>query len=238
MIADPPVAVLLRPRVEAAAAVGTVLTPRTAPPPAAAPLPPPPPVVDDVRPAPVDARPIAAAAASVSIAPFEPPIAPAPPPQPISVGAFDRAPTRSATTADPRRIVVGAALQAARPTPAAAAAAGEIAPAGFDKARPRRPVAAAQTSVDPIDVPVEILFKPPPEYTDEAKALGVQGDVVLEVEFGASGDVRVLGVVRGLGHGLDDSAMRAARGIRFSPARTAGRPVDVRTTVHIVFRLS
>jgi outer membrane biosynthesis protein TonB len=45
-------------------------------------------------------------------------------------------------------------------------------------------------------------------------------------------------VVRGLGHGLDESAARAAARIRFRPARRAGRPVDVRTIVRIVFRLA
>ena len=66
----------------------------------------------------------------------------------------------------------------------------------------------------------------------------VEGDVVLEVEFAATGDVRVLRVLRGLGHGLDESATRAAQGIKFKPAQSSGRPIDFRTTVHIVFRLA
>jgi TonB family protein len=90
----------------------------------------------------------------------------------------------------------------------------------------------------PVDRPVEIVFKPTPEYTDEARGARIEGTVSLELEFAAAGDVRVLRVVRGLGHGLDEAARRAALRIRFKPAQSDGRPVDARATVHITFRLS
>jgi len=90
-----------------------------------------------------------------------------------------------------------------------------------------------------IDRPVEILFKPTPEYTDEARAARIEGTVTLELEFTAAGEVRVLRVVRGLNHGLDEAAQRAALRIRFKPAQSAdGRAVDSRATVQITFRLS
>jgi TonB family protein len=120
----------------------------------------------------------------------------------------------------------------------AANGSGEVQTAGFDQ----RASAPAQPSVaavkKPIDLPVEIVFKPTPEYTDEARSARVEGTVSLELEFTAAGDVRVLRVVRGLGHGLDEAAHRAALGIRFKPAQSDGRPVDSRATVHITFRLS
>jgi TonB family protein len=50
--------------------------------------------------------------------------------------------------------------------------------------------------------------------------------------------VEVLGVERGLGHGLDESAMNAARKIRFKPAQRQGQAVDYNATVHIVFELA
>jgi TonB family protein len=110
--------------------------------------------------------------------------------------------------------------------------------AGFDTA-PAPAVAAPQTARPArIDVPVEILGKPTPAYTDEARALKLEGEVVLEVEFCARGNIKVLRVVKGLGHGLDESATRAAEAIRFKPAQSNGRPVDFRSTVHIVFRLA
>jgi len=48
----------------------------------------------------------------------------------------------------------------------------------------------------------------------------------------------VVRVVRGLGHGLDEAAERAALRIRFKPAQSDGRAVDFRATVLITFRLS
>jgi TonB family protein len=88
------------------------------------------------------------------------------------------------------------------------------------------------------DTPVEILSKPRPVYTDEARSLKVEGEVVLEVVFVASGDMRVLGVVEGLGHGLDEAAIEAARKIEFKPARRNGRPVDHAAVLRIVFQLA
>jgi TonB family protein len=108
--------------------------------------------------------------------------------------------------------------------------------AGFDL-RPSAPVQRSAAPAMP-DRPVEIVFKPTPEYTDEARGARIEGTVSLELEFAAAGDVRVLRVVRGLGHGLDEAARRAALRIRFKPAQSDGRPVDARATVHITFRLS
>ncbi len=45
-------------------------------------------------------------------------------------------------------------------------------------------------------------------------------------------------VVRGLGHGLDETAIAAAREIRFRPARQNGAPVDSDAIVHIQFQLA
>lgn len=92
--------------------------------------------------------------------------------------------------------------------------------------------------VDPETLPVEIIFKPKPAYTEEARGLKLEGDVLLEVTFTATGEVRVLGLVRRLGHGLDEAAIRAAEQIRFKPAQRRGKLVDFRSTVVIVFRLA
>ena len=98
---------------------------------------------------------------------------------------------------------------------------------------------ASPTPREPrIEVPLEILSKPTPDYTEEARTLRIEGDVVLEVEFCASGRVKVVRVVRGLGHGLDEAATRAAQSMRFKPAQSGGRAIDFHTTVHILFRLA
>ncbi len=86
--------------------------------------------------------------------------------------------------------------------------------------------------------PVEILSKPNPTYTEEARRLRVEGEVVLDVIFSASGELRVLRLARGLGHGLDEAALRAAEQIVFKPARRDGQPVDSRAMLRIIFRLA
>ena len=86
--------------------------------------------------------------------------------------------------------------------------------------------------------PVEILFKPKPAYTDEARAKKIEGEVLLQVVFTAGGDVQVVRVVQGLGHGLDESAQSAARQIKFHPALQNGQAVDFPAVVHIVFELA
>ena len=86
--------------------------------------------------------------------------------------------------------------------------------------------------------PVAIESKPAPVYTEEARRLRVEGDVVLEVVFAATGEIRIVGVVKGLGHGLDEAAVAATRQIRFTPARRDGQLVDYPATIHVVFALS
>ena len=86
--------------------------------------------------------------------------------------------------------------------------------------------------------PVEIISKPSPVYTEEARRSGIQGEVALSVVFQASGAIRVVGVVKSLGHGLDQAAEQAAAQIRFKPAQRDGRPADFPATLRIEFRLA
>ena len=76
-------------------------------------------------------------------------------------------------------------------------------------------------------------------YSAEAIKLNIKGEVLLEVIFPASGgEMHVNRVVKGLGHGLDESAVRAAQQIKFKPARSNGRPVDFPAVNHIVFQIA
>ena len=87
-------------------------------------------------------------------------------------------------------------------------------------------------------VPAEILSKPTPIYTQEARSLRIEGEVLLEVVLEASGKLRVVRVVRGLGHGLDDNAVKAAEQIHFKPAMKDGQPTDSTVVLHIIFQLA
>ena len=84
----------------------------------------------------------------------------------------------------------------------------------------------------------DILAKPKPVYSEEAKAQRIEGEVLLEVVFEASGKLRVLRVVRGLGHGLDEAAVQAAEHVQFKPALKDGQPSDYTAVLHVVFQLA
>jgi len=86
--------------------------------------------------------------------------------------------------------------------------------------------------------PVEITFKPNPVYTEEARNLKLEGEVLLEMSFGANGALQVNRVVKGLGHGLDEAAIAAANQMRFKPAQRDGQPVDSTAVVHVLFQLA
>jgi TonB family protein len=134
--------------------------------------------------------------------------------------------------------MVGKVASAGIPAAAAAgpASMGKVAAAGIPAqvalaAAPKMTVAPATTNL-------EVLSKPPVQYTSEARQLKVQGDVVLRVTFTARGQVLVQCIVHGLGHGLDEEARRVAQQIRFRPATRNGQPVDLTTTITISFQLA
>src|ERR1700758_1774318 len=95
-----------------------------------------------------------------------------------------------------------------------------------------------QAADGPPSTPGEITYKPNPVYTQEARDLKLEGEVLLEVNFSANGSLHVNRVVRGLGHGLDEAAVAAANKIRFKPALRFGTPVDSTAVVHVSFQMA
>jgi TonB family protein len=114
---------------------------------------------------------------------------------------------------------------------------GKVASAGIPAVAAAAPVvqrvAAAPTSTN-----LEVISKPQVQYTSEARQQKIEGEVVLRVTFLANGQVVVQGVVKGLGHGLDEEARRVAQQIRFRPATRDGHPIDLTTTITINFQLA
>ncbi len=90
----------------------------------------------------------------------------------------------------------------------------------------------------PTATPPELTYSVKPQYTQEARAARLEGSVVLHVRILTNGRVEVLGVVRGLGQGLDEQARRAAEQFRFKPATRDGSPVDFTTDIQITFQLA
>jgi TonB family protein len=115
---------------------------------------------------------------------------------------------------------------------------GSVSQGGFGQVEVAGPAQKARAEEKSNIKPVEILFKPRPVYTEEARKLHIEGEVVVEVMFSAAGQLQVHRVVKGLGHGLDEAALRAAQQIRFRPAQRNGAPYDSAALVHIVFELA
>jgi TonB family protein len=114
---------------------------------------------------------------------------------------------------------------------------GKVAAAGIP-ATMATAVAPAPINAVPTATNLEVLSKPPVQYTSEARQLRVEGNVILRVTFTANGRVMIQGVVHGLGHGLDEEARRVAEQIRFRPATRNGQAVDLTTNITITFQLA
>lgn len=163
-----------------------------------------------------------------------------PRPAASAVGTFGRAevaPAPGALAANSVRI--GGGFGTAQPDPVLGKPA-EIRSGGFSQVRAVKVDARRSDPKVPVPpmTPVRILEKPRPAYTDQARRLRIEGNVLLEVLFTAGGEVNVLGVVRGLDAGLDRNAVEAARKIRFEPARRDGQAMPTRALVTIQFQLA
>jgi TonB family protein len=84
-----------------------------------------------------------------------------------------------------------------------------------------------------------VLWKPKPDYTEEAKQEHIEGVVTIHIKVLPSGAVQVVGITRGLGHGLDESATRAIMATRFEPATdSSGTPITWDGMVNVAFQLA
>jgi len=84
-----------------------------------------------------------------------------------------------------------------------------------------------------------LVYKPVPAYTPEAKSMHLEGTVTYKVRIKQDGSVEVLSLLHGLGHGLDESAKAALQGTKFKPpVDGSGRPMEVETSLGVLFQLS
>lgn len=127
-----------------------------------------------------------------------------------------------------RRLTAPTAFALALLTRVAHAAEPEATPSTPGADAPRfdskgRPIAAEPTKPDDVTFP-ERTNDVQPTYSAEAIAAGVQGPVVLKVTIDVDGTVVGASVVQGLGYGLDEAALDAARKLLFVPAKRNGKP--------------
>jgi len=87
-----------------------------------------------------------------------------------------------------------------------------------------------------VSAPVPI-YKPEPEYSEEARKAKFQGTVVLFIVVDEKGNPRDLKVIRPLGLGLDQKAIEAVQKWKFRPGMKDGHPVSVQATIEVNFRL-
>ncbi len=74
-------------------------------------------------------------------------------------------------------------------------------------------------------------------YPTIAQKAGVQGRVIVQFVVDEKGNVTDPVVLRGIGGGCDEEAVRAVSLLRFKPGKQRGRPVRVRYTLPVQFRL-
>jgi TonB family protein len=87
-----------------------------------------------------------------------------------------------------------------------------------------------------VSVP-RVIFDPEPEYTEEARKVKQQGNVLLSCVVGTDGFVHNAHVQRSLGLGLDQKALEAVRRWKFEPSKLNGKPVAVQIQVEVNFHL-
>lgn len=85
--------------------------------------------------------------------------------------------------------------------------------------------------------PLKILSKTSPGYTDIARIYNIQGTVTLRVTFLADGTIGSVTPVSGLPLGLTNSAINAAKQMRFEPAKKDNVPYTVTRQVQYNYTL-
>lgn len=85
--------------------------------------------------------------------------------------------------------------------------------------------------------PPNPISRPIPEYPDLAKKAGIEGMVMLKVLVDREGRIREVQLIRGLGAGLDESAIKSAWESKWTPAIQNHKPVAVWVSYPVRFKL-
>lgn len=74
-------------------------------------------------------------------------------------------------------------------------------------------------------------------YPEIAKRAGVQGRVFVKAFVDENGNVVKVELLKGIGAGCDEAAMKAVQETKFTPGKQRGKPVKVQVSIPVVFRL-
>ena len=83
----------------------------------------------------------------------------------------------------------------------------------------------------------ELIHKTDPEFSAEAKKAKFNGIVLVNLIVDAKGRPQNVHVLRGVGMGLDEKAIKAVKQYKFKPAMEGGKPVPVGLNVEINFQI-
>jgi TonB family protein len=83
----------------------------------------------------------------------------------------------------------------------------------------------------------ELIYKVDPEFSAEAKKAKFKGIVLVNLIVDAKGKPQDVHVLRGVGMGLDEKAIKAVKQYKFKPALLGGKPVPVELNVEINFQM-
>lgn len=106
----------------------------------------------------------------------------------------------------------------------------------FRKAAPVAAVLPTDGCDDPPAKPKPISV-PQPGYTADALSAAVEGKVRVQLTVDESGKVTDVKLIQGLGHGLDEAALQAARNATFEPALRCGKPTRATFGIAMRFKL-
>jgi len=87
-----------------------------------------------------------------------------------------------------------------------------------------------------VSAPVPV-YRPEPEYSEEARKAKWQGAVLLQLVVDENGVPQDIKVIRSLGLGLDQKAIEAVQKWRFKPGQKDGKAVPVSANIEVNFRL-
>jgi TonB family protein len=81
------------------------------------------------------------------------------------------------------------------------------------------------------------IYAPDPEYTDKARRKKINGNVVVSLIVTPEGTVRDPKIAASLDKDLDQQALAALSKWKFEPATKDGKPVTVRISTEVSFRI-